>query len=236
MSSPWSSSGCAYRRTNSPTPSGPTRKSTRLNAPVTLKLGPRIRRIRKLLRFWSAHGHYKCLHQRLCTDEELKLSKGALRERLAEEQSRLRMQTREPSLHVEPLHLHYGHPSDKGRYPLNDICFFDKSDSKDNEVQPGPPAHLGRSRINGPFEDKYVRFYARDVDLCQDKVRLCRLQQMVKQQLDQGEARVGTRARAGAAAVTTAPTRPTRRSPGAPVSSTLNDGSQIQYSLNQCVF
>jgi len=156
-----------------------------------LKLGPRIQRIRKLLRFWSAHGHYKCLHQRLCTDEELKLSKGALRERLAEEQSRLREQTREPSLHVEPLHLHYGHPSDKGRYPLNDICFFDKSDSKDNEVQPGPPAHLGRSRTNGPFEDKYVRFYARDVDLCQDKVRLCRLQQMVKQQLDQGKAPCG---------------------------------------------
>ena len=154
-----------------------------------LRLGPRIRRIRKLLRFWNAHGHYKCLHQRLCTEEELKLSKGALRERLAEEQSRLRAQTREPSLHVEPLHLHYGHPSEKGRYPLNDICFFDKSDSKDDDVQPGPPAHLGRSRTNGPFEDKYVRYYARDVDLCQDKERLCRLQQnMVKQQLYQGKA------------------------------------------------
>jgi len=134
------------------------------------RLEPAVTKGRELLNFWHCHGHYKCLHQRVCTDEELEAND--LKARLRKEQDTIREATGEHGIEVMSLVIHFGHPVDKSKNPLGEVCFFAKADGTDVEVHPGPPPLLGRARNTGPFMDKFVRYYARDVALCLNQERL----------------------------------------------------------------
>jgi len=127
------------------------------------RLKPTLAEARALMDRWEAHGHYKCLGERACTPEELRLSKAAFNDELAQQEAQLHEQTGSDALTLKVLTIHHGHPTDKSRNPLEDVCFYDKGVSVDDEVYPGTKSTGFAAEIRCPafFVRKSVRYFCK---------------------------------------------------------------------------